>query len=328
MEKSYTFKTAQIEKELESFAEKGITEFTLQDESILNHKGKLLKFLQMVSEKAPELFLVLPVNADVLDLDVCKACCTLFCTIEISLNGISKGGSYLFDKKFFSRRAETLNNLGLVFGFNMKFACDAGDSVKLFRDRLNFALSLYPNHIDFPQLDLDEIIAKPTATFSTQDIKQTEEVAYACQTFYSSGRAVTWFLSVLEVLKITPNKFFQDFSEWQILNNCGLESNWNLSGANHKEIEKMQLQFLKFKFEEKNKSSLFPAVYDIVRLNGALSRCYGENEESELDLSYDPDELLSGASQDIQSFVENSFIENCRVKVFTNKDGEVDYKFI
>ena len=74
MEKTFTFNSQQLESSLASFSEKGITEFTLQDSEILGHKGRLLKFLQAVRKNAPDLFVTLPVDAKILDMDVRKAC--------------------------------------------------------------------------------------------------------------------------------------------------------------------------------------------------------------------------------------------------------------
>ena len=334
IKKSYHFETDDLEASLSKFSMLGITEFTLQDEAILSHKGKLLRFLQVFREKAGDVFLTLPTSASVLDLDVCKACAELYCTLEIPLSGESKGGIYLFDKKFYSRRAEMLNTLGLLFGFDMDFASIAGDSVKLFRDRLDFALSLYPNHIDFPQIEEDLVVSMnsttakptPTATFSTQDIKLCLDTAFAVSTFYSYGRAVTWFLSVLSPLKMPAFKFFQDFAEWQKINNCSVETGWKPENAKHSEIEKMQLAFLKFKYDEKNKSHFFDVVENIVRLNGAIARCYGEGEETKISLGYNPDELLSATTMNIPSFFENSFIENSTVKIFMGKNG-VEWRY-
>ena len=331
MDKSIKFNSSNLESSLSTFASQGITEFTMQDESILSHKGKLLHFLEVFREKAGDVFLTLPVSASVLDMDVCKACAELYCSLEIPLEGLSRGGSYLFDKKFYSRRSDMLNTLGLVFGFDMSFASQAGDSVKAFRDRLDFALSLYPNHIDFPQLessskDSSIKMPKPSATFSTQDIKNCRETAFALSTFYSYGRAVTWFLAILAPLKMTPSKFFQDFAEWQKINNCSLESGWKPENAKHSEIEKMQLAFLKFKYEEKNRRELYEVVENVVRLNGAMARCYGEDEEAKIELSYNPDELLSGAAMDIQSFFDNAFIENSTVRIFMGQDG-VEWRY-
>ena len=60
---SYQYKSSELESSLASFAQRGITEFTLQDEAILSHKGKLLHFLQIFAQKAGDVFLTLPVNA-------------------------------------------------------------------------------------------------------------------------------------------------------------------------------------------------------------------------------------------------------------------------
>lgn len=119
---------------------------------------------------------------------------------------------------------------------------------------------MYPNHLDFPQLEAElldrkKIEAKPSATFSTQDIKRAKAVATAASAFYSYGRAVTWFLAVLFPLKITPVKFFEDFYEWQKLNHFGLDGDWEEYKTNHKQIEKLQLDFLRFKYEEKTNFS-------------------------------------------------------------------------
>ena len=90
MDKSIKFNSSNLESSLSTFASQGITEFTLQDEAILSHKGKLLHFLEVFHEKAGDVFLTLPVSASVLDMDVCKACSELYCTLEIPLEGLSK----------------------------------------------------------------------------------------------------------------------------------------------------------------------------------------------------------------------------------------------
>lgn len=331
MEKTFNFKTEQLEASLADFAAKGITEFTLQDEQILGHKGRLLKFLQSVQKNAPDLFVTLPVDAKMLDMDVCRECSLLNCSLDIPLKSESKGDAYLFDKKFYSKRAHLLNTLGLVFGFDLVFALEKNDRIRFFLDRLDFAVSLYPNHLDFPQLEADssdrrKFEAKPTATFSTQDIRRAKNVSIAADIFYSYGRAVTWFIAVLAPLKLSASKFFEDFYEWQQINHYSIERDFDELKENHRKIEQMQLDFLKFKYEEKNKLPLFEAVSNIVRLNGALSRCFGEGEESIVEMSYNPEEVLSGSAMDVQSFFDNSFMEYSRVKVFMGEDGP-DFKY-
>ncbi|MDE5580421.1 MAG: hypothetical protein K2I95_03265, partial [Treponemataceae bacterium] len=92
-----------------------------------------------------------------------------------------------------------------------------------------------------------------------------------------------------------------------------------------KEIEKMQLLFLEEKYDEKNLRHVFPAVRDVVLLNGAFSRLAGEGEECSLELSFNPDDLLSPAAMDLPAFCENICMEECRVKIFAGNEGP-DYK--
>lgn len=344
-ENSAEYKTLQDAiKALPEFSRKGITEFVLHE--IPENKKLLLNFLDAVQNYCPELFVNIPAPIEFLDREIACACTQLFCSLDIPFTGSSRhtkdGDIYLFDKKKYAGKISMLNDLGLVFGFDMDWAVLPGDSIKLFRDRFEFAISLYPNHIDFAQLEAVSAeagqqspagfsdstqIAKPTATFSSQDIRNIKELAFACKTFYSCGRAVPWFLSVLAPLKIQAHKFFSDFAEWQRCNNCSMESGFSPDSASHKEIEKMQLNFLSEKFEEKGRQELFPIVKDIIKLNGAFSRLAGEGEACELELSYNPEDLFSPEACNIQKFADNVLLEPCRVKVFQGEDGP-DFKII
>ncbi|MCR5289136.1 MAG: hypothetical protein K6E51_04000 [Treponema sp.] len=332
----YHFTAAELEKQLAEFSSKGITELSVHDFSIASDRGKLLHFMQAIQDKAPDLYVTLPVQVTTLDMDVCRAAMQIFCSLDIPLAGVSKsdknGTVYLFDKKLYAKKATMLNDAGLVFGFDMDYAVLPGDSLKAFRDRLDFALNQYPNHIDFAQLErgietTSESGTKPTGTFSTQDIHYARDVAFACKTFYSAGRAVPWFLSVLAPLKIQCSRFLADFAEWQRCNNCGFDTRFDPEAVPHQDIEKMQLVFLRDKYEEKHKEALFEVVRDIVTLNGAFARCAGEGVECEIETSYHPDDLLSPEAVKIAAFVDNVLLEPCRVKIFTGQEGP-DYKVI
>ena len=90
------------------------------------------------------------------------------------------------------------------------------------------------------------------------------------------------------------------------------------------EIEKMQLNFLQQKYEEKNKSQLFAAASDLVKLNGAFSRVAKEGKESIVETSYNPDDILTPYSSDLAKFFEAVAMEPCKVKVFAGLDLGVD----
>lgn len=323
MTDNISYKTSDLKSLFSQLKKDGVLEFSLHDEKILSDKSSFSSFLKTAISCAPQIFYHFSIKAELLDNEIVKLLSSLDCSIDIPLRGISRNSTYLFDKKLFSKKAALLNQGELTFGFDMDFAGEdsACDSVKNFRDRLDFALSLYPNHINFCQILKDcpeKALPKPTATFSTQDIKNCKNIAFAVEIFYTKGRSVSWFNSVLQALKMNSLAFFQDFSEWQKINNCSLENpKFDSENLSHKDIEKMQLNFLELKFEEKNKSHYFKAVSDIVRLNGACSRYFGEGETSVLELSYSPEDIFSPVALNLQKFLEN--VCESPEKVFINE---------
>ena len=328
--KEYSFKIGEIESLLSDFNAKGITELVIHDDSFSENKQKIIRLLKSIEEKAPNLFVSLKINPKILDFEIINQISKINCSLEMPFSSCQKqNGPYLFDKKFYSKKCNLLNNNGLVFGISLNYANTSVDTFKFFKDRIDFSVEQYPNHIDFPQIESVELSqsAKVSGIFSAEEIRFARNIAFACKTFYSSGRAVPWFMSVLHALKIQPSKFFADFAEWQKVNNCDFTSGFVPEDCNHKEIEKMQLLFLSMKFEEKNKSELIPVVNDIVKLNGAFSRLVGEGEESTIVTKYNPDDLLGPESMDLTLFNNNVCMENCNVKVFLTDEGP-DYKII
>jgi len=327
MQNQYQFSSSEIESQIVHLTEKGITEFSVHDDAIAKDKRRVLKIMNLISQYAPDVFLTIRVTADIIDKEIASAATQIFCSLDIPLECSEKGGKLLFDKKFYANKARVLNEYGLVFGFHLTYGTVAGDSQKSFLDRLDFAVQQYPNHLDFPQTEKDSesIEAQITGTFSAKDIRYCRDVAFATRTFYTSGRAVPWFLSVLKPLKIYPSRFFADFAEWQRCNNCDFKSGFVPESENHSAIEKMQLLFLAEKYEEKGQHSLIPLVQDVVSINGAMSRLVGENEESTIHTYYNPDDLLSEEALDLVAFSENVYMENCEVRIFLTDEGP-DYE--
>ena len=321
----YKFKSSELETQIATLQEKGITEFSIHDEAVSKDKRRVLKLINLVAQQAPDVFLSILTDASVIDREVAAAATQIFCSFDIPLLVQSKGGKLLFDKKFYSNKARLLNDFGLVFGFHLTYAQEEGDSLKLFLDRLDFAVEQYPNHIDFPQtMNTDEEkTARVTGFFSAQDIRYARDVSFACRTFYTSGRAVPWFLSVLKPLRIYSSRFFADFAEWQRCNNCDYKSGFVPEAVPHKEIEKMQVLFLEQKYEEKGQHALIPLIKDIVALNGAMSRVAGEGEETDLVTSYNPDDLLSEETMNLVAFCENVCMEESHIRVFAGEEGPV-----
>ncbi len=303
---------------------------------MIKTKEDLLAQIKSERRQNKNLFSSFFVDVSCIDSAVCREAEKIFCSFDIPLNTSFKGNKLLFDKKLYASKASLLNNSGLVFGFCLYYALDQGDTLKNFYDRFDFALNQYPNHVEFPQLEesdsrsAEEKLYEPKVTgiFSAQDIRQARNVAFSARTFYSCGRAVPWFLSVLRPLRITPSAFFADFSEWQRVNNCDFKSGFVPENEKHSEIEKMQLLFLEQKYEEKGKASMFTLVSDVVRLNGAMSRLSDGNiKEITVETSYSPDDLFSEEVMDLDYFIENVCMEESKVRLFVTDEGP-DYEIL
>lgn len=326
--KTESFSIKKLLETLPEFSQRGITELSVSDKKLSSDRDGMLALVSAVKGCCPQLFVSVLVSPEIISVPLARAFAEICCSLEIPLSGTERGGSLLFDKKLYSSKARLLNDAGLVFGFNMEWGMQGGDTFKLFRDRLDFALSLYPNHIDFAQLEaVPYAEPKPTGIYSSKDLDFSRGMAFACKTFYSCGRAVPWFESVRQALKISATSFFADFEEFQLCNSCSFESGFDPEGAGFETLEKLQLLFLQQKFEEKNRSRLFPAAADMVALNGAFSIAAETGAESSVETSYHPDDVLSPSALDIASFCEAVPMEHCTVRIFASPDGP-DYEVL
>lgn len=344
------FPIERLEKEIELFARKKVPQFFILDPTFNVDRERALKLLNLMAKKLPEAHYQFEVRAECMDKTLAESFSKLSCSLQIGLQSanpqVLRNINRSFDPKTFSKKVAILNNYAIVFGFDLIYGLP-GDTLPSFCSSIDYALSLYPNHLEIFRLSVLpgtalyeqshklrlKFDSKPpyniqcTPTFSRSDLLKAEHLSFACNVFYSAGRAVTWFLSLLQPLKIKPSQFFSDFAEWQLCNNCALNTGFNPCLQPHIEIERMQLSFLRFKYEEKQLSFALNAVNDVVRLNGALARACGEGEETTLELSYDPESIFSGEAMDILAFAEEACMEQFRIRIFAGKEG-IDYEIL
>ena len=341
---------ARLEKELDFFARKKVPDVFVADNVFNYDKERALKLLSLMQKKLPDAHYQFSVSADHMDKQLAQAFSRISCSLQINLvssnPNVMKKCGMSFDKKQFARKISLLNDYGLTFGFNLVYGLPS-DTLPSFRETLDYALSLYPNHLEFYRLSVipgtklfaeaeshslkfshePPFFVQLTPTFSELDLLKAENLAFACSVFYTAGRAVPWFLSVIHPLRIKPSQFFSDFAEWLRCNNCAKSTGFNPDKQPHTEIEKIQLLFLELKYEEKKLSYAFPVVKDVVRLNGALSRLVGEGEETTLELTFHPDDILCGSANNVLAFVEEACSEPCTVRLFNN-NGSPDYEIL
>jgi hypothetical protein len=156
-----------------------------------------------------------------------------------------------------------------------------GDTLAGFRESLDFALGLYPNHLDiFPlavlpgtalaassdSMGLKHLPEPPytlisSPTFPTMDMQKAQGLATACDIFYTRGRAVAWFNGVLDALGMRPADFLQRFAEWLETEKGAAVSEADLADD---QIWQMQRAFLTGTFSPKKLRRFLPAALDLL----------------------------------------------------------------
>lgn len=299
----------------EILMKKQISQLRLYGKDFLCDKKKLIKFIQKLNdlnwdEKTNFPYITFEIDMEIIDNETVDMFLKIPCGLQFEFLQ-----DYLnAQRKIFARKIALLNRAGLVFGFDVCSIDFA--TIKLFKSCIDEICNYYPNHVYISNENL-----VPSEKLSTQDIKNIKRLSFSFEVFYSYGRAVPWFLAVLQPLRIKSSSFFADFAEWQECNNCGLNSGFDCETAEHEDIEKMQLSFLKLKYEEKKAEHIFAAVKDLVCIHGSFSRCSCENKQSIIELSYHPDDILSPYVMDLQNFAEEVCFEPCKVKIFLGSDG-------
>ena len=275
--------------------------------------------------------------------ETAKAFTKIPCALQFGLQSadpeILRHVNRSLNKKLFTKNIAILNEEGVIFGFDLIYGLPK-DNLEGFKKSMDFALSLYPNNLEtfrlsvLPgtslfetahELGLEFLSESPynvikSDTFSAENLAKAEQLSHACNIFYNQGRAVPWFNSIVQAFHEKPSSLIENFSNFLV--NIGIDSKkLDEEFKPHKDIEKLQLEFLEKEFNKRNRQNLLTAAKNIVMLNGAISRVQDEGKEETISLSYHPDDLASQYATDIQFFAKNCRKFKCNVKIFMTKNG-------
>ena len=330
------FSFDRIKEELDLFVKNDIKQIFVLDPTYNVDKNRAIKLLDYIRKKANKIFFHFECRAEFISDELAKAFSKINCSLQIGLQSASeevlKTVNRNFNKKDFIKKISILNNYGIIFGFDLIYGLPK-DNYEGFKNSIDFAISLYPNHVELfclsvlPGTALYDDAAKlnliyqttppyhviQSDTFSKSDLEKSKKISYACNLFYSQGRAVSWFNSLLHLIKMKPSFFFEEFYKF-----LEFKNKVDTEVCNHKEIELLQIAFVNDLLNKKNLSKYFTLVKNIIELNGALSRSYADGESSELSLSYHPDDLMCEYAQDIKFFLSNAQKFSCKILVKNN----------
>jgi hypothetical protein len=275
------FSMARVEQELRLFARLAVPQVFVLDSTFNKVPERAKEILRLIRKLAPQVHFHFEVRSEFIDPEMAELFASITCSLQIGLQsadpGILRRVGRGFDADDFRYRVSLLNSTGAIFGFDLIFGLP-GDTLPTFRESLDFALSLYPNHLDiFPlavlpgtrlygkgeELGLAHLPAPPYTVLSTPefpagDLEQARRLASACDIFYSRGKAVAWFNAVTEALKLAPSAFLGSFAGFLAKRGIGDEQE-----IDEPEIWGMQRDFLAEIFTERKKSRLLPLALDL-----------------------------------------------------------------
>ncbi len=334
------FSRERIERELELFNRKKINQVFVLDPTYNANKKKALEILELIRTKAPGMFFYFEARAEFIDRELARAFTKIPCALQFGLQSanpeVLKHVNRSLNKKVFETNVGILNRQGVVFGFDLIYGLPK-DNLEGFKKSVDFALRLYPNNLETFRLSVlpgTELFYKAeslgldfentapyhvtkTDCFSEGDLCRAEKISQSCNLFYNDGRAVPWFMSVCQCLKVRPVVLLEDFSRWlaqKSKSSCGEK-------MEHAEIERMQVEFLREFFTLRGKKNIFEAAENIIRFNGALSRVSDGKGEQKIQLAYHPDDLASMYASDMEFFSKNCGRHRCAAIFFPTKNG-------
>ena len=329
------FPRQRLEKELDLFARQKIPQVFVLDPTYNANKKEALELLNMIARKTPDTFYYFEARAEFIDRELARAFTRLNCALQIGLQSSDENVLRLvnrpFNRKVFVRNIGLLNEEGVIFGLDVIYGLP-GDSLRGFKESVNFAIGLYPNNLELfclsvlPGTDLYDRAAllhleyetKPpyhiirTDKFTPEDLKRAEKIALACSCFYNQGRAVPWFNTILHALHMPAALFFEGFYDWavshkkeEVLRTC----------CDHKSIEALQKDFVREELLQKKKNRLVTAALDIITFNGALSRKTDTGKSESIQLNYPAEYIDSQYALDLDFFVNNVKIKKGSIRI-------------
>ncbi len=278
------FSLERLESELRHFAATGVVQIFVLDSTFNIDPKRAKKILKMIRNIAPDIHFHFEVRNEFIDREMAKLFANIACSLQIGLQSADREVLKLvgrsFDKADFTAKVGLLNDSGAVFGFDLIYGLP-GDTLDGFCRSLDYALSLYPNHLDiFPlavlpgtrlfsrgkSLDMHwdskpPYIVESTNGFSSSDMVTAAKLAVACDIFYTRGKAVAWFNAVAAILSLKQSILLQKFSCWLIDHRGDRKKESDFSDN---DVFEMQLLFMKHLFSGKKVGKFLPLVLDIV----------------------------------------------------------------
>ncbi|KAB0669427.1 radical SAM protein [Oryzomonas sagensis] len=278
------FSLERIESELRHFAKGGVAQVFVLDSTFNQDLKRAKAILKLIKRIAPGIHFHFEVRSEFIDRELATLFSQITCSLQIGLQSadshVLRGVGRSFRPDDFAARTNLLNESGATFGFDLIYGLP-GDTLAGFRRSLDFALALYPNHLDiFPlavlpgtplaersaAIGLNHLPQPPytllsSPTISADDMTVAQRLATACDIFYTRGKAVAWFNEAVKALKTSPSDFLDLFSQWLL---TVQDAQISESDLDDQAVWQLQRGFLGSAFGKPGLKRLLPMVLDLV----------------------------------------------------------------
>jgi hypothetical protein len=277
------FSLDRVEAELRLLARSGVSQVFVLDSTFNREADRAKRILRLIRKHAPHVHFHFEVRSELLDGEQANLFSSITCSLQIGLQSartavlasVGRG----MNRDDFAAKIALLNDAGAVFGFDLIYGLP-GDTLAGFRESLDFALSLYPNHLDiFPLallpgaplaaraagLGLQHLPEPPytlveSPTFPAADLAEAARLAGVCDLFYSRGKAVAWFNGLCRVLSLEPTELLEEFAAWLSREAPGRRE----EELDDDEVWQFQRRFLQMFFASRNRKKYLPVALDLV----------------------------------------------------------------
>jgi radical SAM superfamily enzyme YgiQ (UPF0313 family) len=276
------FSMERVRAELDFFVKNQVAQVFVIDSTFNQNIKRAKEILKLIARKAPHIHFHFEVRYEFLDGEMARLFANINCSLQIGLQSahpdVHKMVHRVFNPTDFSRKIALLNETGTIFGFDIIYGLP-GDTLEGFSTSIDFALRLYPNHLDiFPLAVLPgtaletkagayEMRYKSNPPYTllsssglpADDMREAAGLAAACDIFYSRGKAVAWFNSLLAPTKLSPSSFLTEFRYWLIK---AKGDEFSETAFADQEIWQVQRDFIIRLYTRKKLRKLLPAALD------------------------------------------------------------------
>ncbi len=277
-----------IKQELIHFEKQQVNQVFVLDATFNQDKNRAKEILKLIIDIAPEIHFTFEVRSEFLDEEMAELFSQLNCGLQIGLQSAHPDVLAHVNRKFtpkqFIKKMNLLNEYGITFGLDLIYGLPT-DTLAGFKQSLDYALNLQPNHLDiFPLVVLPgtalydnadgfklsylkeaPYTVESTPHFNETNFKKARQLAKSVDIFYNQGGAVGWMFMVSETLNLKPSSLIDEFSH--ILNHFSHKNQFT-----KEEIHKLHLKFTEQIFAKHQKEKLFLVMQDIINYHHILQQ--------------------------------------------------------